>query len=120
MRVIAGTSANLIWTGSIVQTAARTVRETLSEENISSEILLLPYMGQTDLKLNPHAAFPPPFIISASRLLPMLPSQRGRLCTWTVVKGGEFGGKLLNVFKVNQVFYKLSGYVALNVCTFSA
>lgn len=96
-----------------MQTAAQTVRETLSEENISSEIVLLPYMGQTDLKLNPHPALPPPFIIWASRLPPMLPSQRGKAMYLDYEQGRRIWGKLLNVFKANHVFYRSCGYVTL-------
>lgn len=91
MRVIAGTPANLIWTRNVAQKATGTLRESLSEEKISSEIVGLPHSGQAGLKPKPTPSFPPPFIISASCLLPILPKQRGRLCTWTLDKGEVFG-----------------------------
>lgn len=57
----------------------------------SSEIVLWPHSGQAGLKPKPSPSFFPPFIISASCLLPILPKQRGRLCSWMLSKGDIFG-----------------------------
>lgn len=43
------------------------------------------------LQTQTHTQLSLPFIISASCLMPILPKQRGRLCTWIVDKGEVFG-----------------------------
>lgn len=48
-------------------------------------------LGRQASNPNPHPASLYPFIMFTSCLLPILPKQRGRLCTWTVDDGEVFG-----------------------------
>lgn len=115
MCVIAGTSTNLIWTRSIAQTATETLRETLSEAKISSEIVWLLHSGQAGLKPKPTPSFPLPIYHFYFLSPAYLAKAKGKAVYLDCRQRRGIWSKLSAVLRAKIAFGRQCTYVALTM-----